>query len=139
MPPQCSLDSAQVTSESPSPCRNTSFFHNHPHTCTFTAGALKGSAELAQLCLGILRATSATTSTHSKIPIIYTSLWLGREPHFPVICPKKGFYFSSGERAEYVGGKRLSTGIHFIHFTSCPLYTLNLRHVCMFNMAGRGG
>lgn len=114
--------SAQATGEATSACGNTGFLHSHRHTRTFPVGALAGQRvnNWLRLCFRVPGVTSVTT-VHGKIPILHTQLWPRCEPHFPVICPERGFYFSSGESTECVGGKHLSTGIHLIHFTSRTL------------------
>lgn len=71
--------------------------------------------------------TSAVITKHSTSSSLHTKLWHGCEPHCSVICPKKGFYFSSEERSPLekvqsaVEGKQLSTGIRVIPFTSRTL------------------
>lgn len=91
----------------------------HPHSgqlWAFRTGALP-----QWLLTGLLQPSPVKSQPYTL------SLMHGCEPHFPVICSKKGFYFLSGERSplkkvqSMLEGNRLSAGIHLIHFTSCTL------------------
>lgn len=120
--------SAPVTGELTSVCGTQSCHHDSKHMCTFTVGLLprqcpEGPKRISGHPICLLLEQPYTV----KSQISTLSLMHGCEPHGSVICLKKGFYFPSRERSPLkkvqlmLEGKRLSTGIHLLHFTSCTL------------------
>lgn len=97
------------------------------------SNALSGSSCISDTQRDFCHSTPSTVKLQSHT----LTLWPGCEPCSPVICPKKGFYFSSGERSplkkvqSMLEEKQLSTGIHLIHFTSCTLPNPE-PEVCMY-------